>query len=82
MAGDLRLCRGACLPYHPGNGGPSRPRLPASDTSRHANRVGVPANLLMVEPAGHGFKAVCGRRGPSRPEIIRRIADDFDPTLR
>jgi len=36
----------------------------------------------MVEPAGHGFKAVCGRRGPSRPEIIRRIADDFDPTLR
>jgi len=44
--------------------------------------VGEPVSLRLVEPAGHGFKAVSGRPGPSRLEIIQRIADCFDPTLR
>jgi dipeptidyl aminopeptidase/acylaminoacyl peptidase len=45
-------------------------------------KAGVPATLVMVTNAGHGFSPVGGDPKPSREEIARMIADFFDKTLR
>lgn len=44
--------------------------------------VGVPATLVIVENAGHGFRPIGGEINPSRPEISCMIADFFDEHLR
>ena len=42
----------------------------------------VPATLVMVKNAGHGFAPTGGEPNPSREEIARMIVDFFDQTLR
>lgn len=44
-------------------------------------KTGVPATLVMVKNAGHGFSPVGGEPSPNRDEIVRMIADFFDQTL-
>ncbi|MGH8103105.1 MAG: alpha/beta hydrolase family protein, partial [bacterium] len=44
--------------------------------------TGVPATLIMVKHAGHGFKPVGGQPVPSVPDLMRMIADFFDRTLK
>jgi acetyl esterase/lipase len=45
-------------------------------------QVGVPATLVMVENAGHGFTRMNGPISPSRAEITTMIADFFDTHLK
>jgi acetyl esterase/lipase len=44
--------------------------------------AGVPATLVMVENAGHGFTPAGGPINPTRPEISRMVADFFDRHLK
>ena len=44
--------------------------------------AGVPAELMRVANAGHGFKPVGGDPNPSRVEISQRIVNFFEETLR
>lgn len=44
--------------------------------------AGVPATLVVVKNAGHGFAPTGGEISPSRPELIQIIADFFDRNLR
>jgi acetyl esterase/lipase len=44
--------------------------------------AGVPATLVVVRNAGHGFKPVGGNPQPSREELSRMIADFFDGTVK
>ena len=41
----------------------------------------VPATLIVVKNAGHGFARVAGRISPTRSEITKIIADFFDRDL-
>lgn len=43
---------------------------------------GVPATLVMVKNAGHGFAPVGGAISPTRAELTKMIADFFDKSLR
>lgn len=44
--------------------------------------TGVPATLVRVKHAGHGFKPVGGQPDPSVPELMTMIADFFDRYLK
>lgn len=44
--------------------------------------AGVPASLVVVTNAGHGFAPVGGTPNPDRQELARMIADFFDQHLR
>ncbi|MBI3852228.1 MAG: alpha/beta hydrolase [Verrucomicrobia bacterium] len=44
--------------------------------------AGVPATLVVVKNAGHGFVPAGGELSPSHPELIQMIADFFDKNLR
>lgn len=44
--------------------------------------AGVPAELVMVRNAGHGFKPSGGQPSPSRAEITRMMVDFFNRKLR
>ena len=44
--------------------------------------VGVPASLVVVTNAGHGFAPAGGTPNPNRAELAKIIADFFDRTLR
>jgi len=44
--------------------------------------AGVPATLVMVKNAGHGFQPVGGAISPTRAELARLIADFFDQQLK
>ncbi|MBI3952209.1 MAG: alpha/beta hydrolase [Acidobacteria bacterium] len=44
--------------------------------------AGVPATLVLVKNAGHGFAPVGGPISPTRPELTRMIADFFDRHLK
>jgi len=45
-------------------------------------KVNVPASLVVVTNAGHGFAPAGGTPNPNRSEIGKIIADFFDRTLR
>lgn len=44
--------------------------------------AGVPAELVRVTNAGHGFKPIGGEISPSREEISQRIVSFFEQTLK
>jgi dipeptidyl aminopeptidase/acylaminoacyl peptidase len=44
--------------------------------------AGVPATLVMVKNAGHGFDPVGGEISPTREELTKMIGDFFDRYLR
>jgi arylsulfatase A-like enzyme/dienelactone hydrolase len=44
--------------------------------------AGVPATLVVVKNAGHGFSPVGGAISPTRDELARMIADFFDQHLK
>jgi dipeptidyl aminopeptidase/acylaminoacyl peptidase len=44
--------------------------------------AGVPATLVIVKNAGHGFAPVGGAISPSRMEVTKMIADFFDKDLK
>lgn len=44
--------------------------------------TGVPAQLVFVQHAGHGFQEEGGQIKPTRPEITKIIADFFDQRLK
>ncbi len=48
----------------------------------HLTAAGVPAKLVVVKNAGHGFVPDGGQISPSRDEITKVIADFFDTKLK
>ena len=44
--------------------------------------AGVPATLVLVKNAGHGFAPTGGTIIPTRAELVQRVADFFDAQLR
>jgi len=48
----------------------------------HLQAAGVPAQLVVVKNAGHGFKQADGRIDPSRSDISEMIATFFDRWLK
>ena len=49
---------------------------------KRLKETGVPAALVVVKNAGHGFAPAGGEISPGRPELIQMIADFFDKNLR
>ncbi len=46
------------------------------------NNAGVPATLIMVKNAGHGFVPTGGAISPTREELIKMISDFFNKSLK
>jgi dipeptidyl aminopeptidase/acylaminoacyl peptidase len=44
--------------------------------------AGVPATLVMVQNAGHGFQPVGGEPDPGLRELVRMVVDFFDQYLK